>query len=113
MNKFSPETSFYLRGKMDQWKSEDGSIEKHVGILGSRNRLANEFSEDFEDELQSVCRDINTLGYGESRNEVIKIIGRDGGFFFTIPFLGKADVILGGLVDACLLRRRKDRIERW
>jgi transposase len=111
VEEFSSETSSYLRKKFNQWKDSDGSVGKHVGLLGSRNKLAREFRKDFESELQPVCRDLKAMGYDPSREAIVRILGES--LSSSLPFLGDADIILGGLIDACALRKRKGRIERW
>ncbi|MEM0156004.1 MAG: hypothetical protein QW597_05330 [Thermoplasmataceae archaeon] len=111
MEEFSSETSDYLKKKFDQWKKSDGTVGKHVGVLGARNRLAIEFRKDFESALQPVCRDLKSLGYDQSRNGILRLLGE--GLNSSLPFLGDADIVLGALIDSCSLRKRKGRIERW
>lgn len=110
---FSSGSISYIKEKMEQWKKESGSVSKHVGILGGRNKLKLEFFENFTASLQPVCRDINRLGYARSREEILKIIDDGKSRIVVIPFFGTVDVILGGLSDACGFRKQGDKLDRW
>lgn len=110
---FSPESISYIQRKLEKWHGQDGSVEKHVRILGGRNKLKLEFFEDFTTELQPVCRDIHRLGYAKSRAEILRIMHSKDIPAGSIPFFGKVDVILSGLSDACGFRKQGDELDWW
>ncbi|MHB1708249.1 MAG: hypothetical protein ACYCT2_02080 [Thermoplasmataceae archaeon] len=110
---FSSDSISYILGKLEKWNGLDGSVRKHVGILGGRNKLKLEFFEDFTSGLQPVCRDIHRLGYAKSRVEILRIMSSKDLRVGSIPFFGKVDVILSGLSDACGFRKQGDELDWW
>ena len=110
---FSADSTSYIQAKLKKWYEENGSVRKHAGILGGRNKLKLEFFEDFTAELQPVCRDIQRLGYARSRAEILKIIESEDIRVSSAPFFGTVDVILSGLSDACGFRRKGDDLDWW
>jgi len=110
---FSPDSISYILGKFEKWHGQDGSVGRHVGILGGRNRLKLEFFEDFTKDLQPVCRDIHRLGWAKSRVEILRIMRSKDSPAGSIPFFGKVDVILSGLSDACGFRKKGDDLDWW
>ncbi|QRF76336.1 hypothetical protein Thermo_01856 [Thermoplasmatales archaeon] len=113
MDGLSQESVSYLKEKIAQWTEGGESLRKHASILGGRNKLKIEFHEDVATKLPSVCRDINRLGYEKSRKEILNLVKGKKGTFKLFPSFGTADVILGGLSDACGFRRKGDKIEWW
>ena len=110
---FSSDSILYIQRKFEKWHGQDGSVSKHVGILGGRNKLKLEFFEDFTSDLQPVCRDIHRLGYAKSRAEILRIMHSKDMPAGSIPFFGKVDVILSGLSDACGFRKQGDELDWW
>jgi hypothetical protein len=110
---FSPDSISYIRRKFEKWHGQDGSVGKHVVILGGRNKLKLEFFEDFTTDLQPVCRDIHRLGYAKSRAEILRIMHSNDMPLGSIPFFGKVNVILSGLSDACGFRKQGDELDWW
>ena len=91
----------YIRGKFELWSQIDGSPERHVPVIGGKEKVRDEFLDDLAQLRITMCPYIREVGYDQSKNLILRAAEGIAGYFFNFPLLGTADLVMAALIEAC------------